>query len=286
MLIDIVCPIYKGDKIIENLIKSIKNQKNVEIGNMVFPITESENCEKTIKIVNDYGYTFFTVKKEDFSHSLTRETAIKNYCSNKVVLMISQDVNFVNEYSVYNLVKNIDDEIVYAYGRQVARKNSIEYYIREINYGSESLIVSKDDIEKMQLKAFFSSDAFSAYNRDYFVAIGGYDNKHMMMSEDMYYSRKILLAGCKKMYVADAVVEHFHEYTLKQLYNRYRETGYWFFVFKEFREYKVTATGGQLAIGVLKMALKDFNIPVLIKFLPNMAARFLGMKKGEKWNDK
>lgn len=286
MLIDVVCPIYKGEKIIENLIHSVLRQKNIEIGNMVFPITESENSDKIANIVKKYGYTYFIVKKDEFSHSLTREKAIKTYCTNNIVLMISQDINFENEYSIYNLVKNIENDVVYVYGRQIAKKKSIEHYIRKTNYGTESLVVSNDDIERMQLKAFFASDAFSAYNRDCFIKLGGYDEKHMMMNEDMYYSRKILLAGYKKKYVADAVVEHFHEYTLKRLYNRYRETGYWFHVFKEFSNYKVTSTGGQLARGVLKMALKDFNIPVLIKFIPNMTARFMGMKKGEKWNDK
>ena len=44
------------------------------------------------------------------------------------------------------------------------------------------------------------------------------------------------------------------------------------------------ATGGKLAKSVFKAALKDFNLPVLFKFLPNMAARYLGMKKGEKYD--
>ena len=198
--------------------------------------------------------------------------------------MMSQDIRFLSEYSVSKLCESVKGQVVYAYGRQTAKKSTVEYYIREANYGGTSRKVSEADIESLQLKAFFSSDAFSAYNRTVFLALNGYDGKNMMMNEDMYYSRKVLLSGYEKVYVADAVVEHYHNYTLKTLYNRYYETGKWFHDFPEFKNYKAMATGGKLAKSVFKAALKDFNLPVLFKFLPNMAARYLGMKKGEKYD--
>ena len=37
-----------------------------------------------------------------------------------------------------------------------------------------------------------------------------------------------------------------------------------------------------MALYVLKRAIQDKNIPVLIQFIPNMAARFLGMKMGNR----
>ena len=38
----------------------------------------------------------------------------------------------------------------------------------------------------------------------------------------------------------------------------------------------------KLALHVFKSALKDFNIPVLFRFLPDMTSRYLGMRKGKK----
>ena len=38
----------------------------------------------------------------------------------------------------------------------------------------------------------------------------------------------------------------------------------------------------KLALYVLKEALKHFDIPVLFRWLPDMSARYLGMKKGRK----
>ena len=43
-----------------------------------------------------------------------------------------------------------------------------------------------------------------------------------------------------------------------------------------------TKAGGGLAKYVLKRALKEFNIKVLFRFVPDMAARVLGMRKGRK----
>ena len=179
----------------------------------------------------------------------------------------------------------MNQEVVYAYGRQICKKKTIEYYVRNKNYGEKSFVVTQADVEKLQLKAFFASDAFAAYYRPAFVALNGYDNVPMMMSEDMYYAKKIIDAGYKKGYVATAVVEHSHKMKLKQLYERYYETGKWFKEHPEFDGYKTTDTGMKLAFSVLGQALKHFNIPVLFRWLPDMTARYLGMKKGKSLNE-
>ena len=282
MKIDVVCPLYNADGIIENLIDAIFSQENVDIGRVIFPITESENFEKTIDVITSKNLTYFTVKKQDFSHSLTREKAIMEYAESPVVIMTSQDVIFEDKNAFYNLASKINDKVIYAYGKQLAKGKDIEYYVRKNNYANESAVFTKDDLNAKNIRCLFSSDAFSAYNREKFIELGGYDGKHMMMNEDMYYSKKVLENGYEKAYVSEAKVYHSHKYTLKQLYSRYYATGKWFKEFPEFGEFNVGSSGFSLAKRVLKGALKDFNIKVLFAFLPNMMARYLGMKKGKK----
>lgn len=280
--VDVVCLLYHADKYIDNLIKGLKSQKGVVLDNVIFAVTESGETDGVKSKISENGYSYFSVKKEEFSHSLTREKAIFDYCKNDIVIMCSQDVNFVNTNSFYELAKQLNEEVAYVYGKQICRKKTIEYYVRKKNYGSENEFITLKDVEKMQLKAFFASDAFSAYYRPAFVKLNGYDNVHMMMSEDMYYAKKIIDNDYTKGYVATAVVEHSHKLKLKQLYNRYHETGKWFAQHPEFDNYKTTDTGLKLALFVLGQALKDFNIPVLFRWLPDMTARYLGMKKGKK----
>ena len=195
--------------------------------------------------------------------------------------MISQDVKIISNDVFYNLVKDIENgHSVYNYARQVCTNKSIEKYIREKNYPDKSYFVSKEDVSKMQLMAFFASDACSAYDRNVFLKIGGYNNYDIMMGEDMLYSKIVLDNGYKKKYCADAIVEHSHKYTLKQLYKRYYDTGFFYSKVKIFNEYKSTDSGLKLALYVLKEAIMHFDIPVLLRWLPDMMARYLGMKKG------
>lgn len=283
--IDVVCPIYKGYDYLTPLLKSIKMQDGVKINNIIFPLTigDYEELDDIRKFIKDNNIISFEVLEKDFSHSLIREKAIREYCHSHIVVMISQDVKIENNDAFYNLCYSIaNGETVYNYGKQIVKQKTIEKYIREINYRSTSYQISKEDIEKEQIKAFFASDAFAAYDRDIFLKVDGYHGYDVMMNEDMLYSKIILEAGYKKGYCANAVVEHSHKLTLKQLYKRYYDTGIFFARVHEFDNYQITDSGFSLALKVLKRALKDFNIKVLLVFIPNMLARYLGMRKGKK----
>ena len=282
--LDIVCPCFKNLEQIKSLVEHLKLQKDVEIKSMVFPLTLSgeEVDNQIIDFLKENSIKYFTETKETFSHSLTREKAIRDYCSCKLVVLISQDVIFFDENALHNLASKIDDEYIYGFGRQICTNKSIEKYIRKKNYPETSYTVCKEDIERMQLMAFFTSDAFSCINRDKFIELDGYQGYNVMFAEDMLYSKFLLDKGYKKIYVADAVVEHSHKYTLKQLYKRYYETGKFHAEIKMFDQYKSTDSGMKLALYVLKEALKHFDIPVLFRWLPDMSARYLGMKKGRK----
>ena len=281
--LDVVCPLYRHLEQIKSLVDHLKLQKNVEIKNMVFPLTLSgdEEDQQIMDFLEENNIQYFTETAETFSHSLTREKAIRE-CKSKLVVLISQDVILFDGNALYNLASKIDDEYIYGFGRQICTNKSIEKYIRKKNYPEQSYTVSKEDIEKMQLMAFFTSDAFSCINRDKFIELDGYQGYNVMFAEDMLYSKFLLDAGYKKVYAADAVVEHSHKYTLKQLYKRYYETGKFHAEIKIFDQYKSTDSGMKLALYVLKEALKHFDIPVLFRWLPDMSARYLGMKKGRK----
>lgn len=283
--IDIVCPIYKGFHYLKPLVDSFYSQENINIINIIFAITNSNDDEmnQIREFVTENHIKYFEVSQTEFSHSLIREKAIREYCTSNIVVMISQDIKLTNDSVFYNLVKDIaSGETVYNYARQICTNKSIERYIRAKNYPEKSYIVTQNDIEKMQLMAFFSSDACSAYDRNTFISLNGYGGYDVMMGEDMLYSKIILEAGLKKKYCADAIIDHSHKYTLKQLYKRYYDTGIFHKIVKVFDKYKSVDSGVKLAIYVLLQALKHFDIRTMIRWLPDMTSRYLGMKKGKK----
>lgn len=279
MKIDIICPLYNAEDDIHFLHNSILKQKNIELNEIKYILTESKDQTEQKLLALNLKYE--KIKKEQFSHSLVREKAA--FASNAdIVVFITQDVKIKRDDWLYYLTKDIQEGIVDAcYSRQLCDNNSIEKYTRECNYPETSKIVSKEDVEKLGLKTFFFSDASSAIKKETFIKLNGYDNKNLVISEDMYIAYKLIMNGYKIKYCADSEVVHSHKFTLKQQYKRYYDTGLFFKQNDYLNNYKVNQAGGSMAIYVLKRALKDKNFKVLVQFVPNMVTRFIGMKMGK-----
>lgn len=279
MNIDVICPLYKAEKYVENLHKSLLKQKDVDLKNIRYIVTKSN--DNTTKILKSINAMFREIEPKDFSHSLTREEELRRSDAD-IVVFITQDVIIKSDLWLYNLVKPIiDGECDASYSRQIAKDNGIEKYTRELNYPKESKVITKKDVEKLGIKAFFSSDASSAIRREVFLKLNGYDNKKIPTSEDMYITYKLIMNGYKVKYCADSVIYHSHDYGVKENYKKYYDIGMFFKQNSYLNQYNVNKSGGNMAIYVLKRALQEKNIKVLMKFLPNMASRFIGMKMGK-----
>lgn len=280
MKIDIICPLYNAEKDIERLHRGILKQKNVGINNIKYILTDSK--DNTEELLKKLKIEYTKIKKEEFSHSLTREQATLSSKAD-IVVFITQDIIIEREDWLYNLTKDISNGKVQAcFSRQLCTNNTIEKYTREKNYPNKSRIVSKENIKELGLQTFFFSDAASAINRKIFEELNGYDGKNLPTNEDMYIAYKLITKGYKIKYCADSEVIHSHTFTLKQLYKRYYDTGLFFGMNRFIDEYGTTNAGGGLAKYILKRAIQDKNIKVLLNFIPNMAVRYIGMKKGKK----
>lgn len=280
MNVDIICPLYNAEKYIEAFDKSIKRQKNVDINKIRYVLTKSK--DRTEEILKQINATYKVIEPKDFSHSSTREKEAFESDSD-ILVFVTQDVIIKDEMWLYNLIKDIESgKCEAAYSRQICDNNSIEKYTRRYNYPKESCYKTKADIEKMQLQTFFFSDAASAIKRETFVKLKGYDGKVFPTNEDMYISYKLIMNGYTIKYEADSEVMHSHDFTYKEQYKRYYDTGKFFYQNSYFDKYKVKNSGFNLAMYVLKSAIKDMNFKAIIKFVPNMLARYFGMRAGKR----
>ena len=279
--INVFCPLYNAESYIPRLLEGLRKQKNICIKKIIFSVTESS--DKTLEMVKaEPDVSFFEISKAEFSHSLTRERGMDR-CTEDVVVFLSQDVILEDPLALYYLTKDIGkDGIVFSFARQTTMSEGIERYTREKNYPPESYIMSSKDIEKYQIKTFYSSDACAAYDRNVFMAVDGYDHLNLCTNEDMYYCHKVITAGYKTKYCADATVIHSHNMKIREVYARYYDTGIFFGQCPKLNEYKSIGSGMDLAKYVLKRALQEFNVPVLIRFVPDMLARYLGKRNGTK----
>ena len=279
MKVNIICPLYNAEDYILDLDKSIKRQKNVKITKINYILTESK--DNTEKLLIDNKIKYKKIKREEFSHSLVREKAAMESKSD-ILVFITQDIVIEDELWLYNLVKDIESGKCHAsYSRQISKYNNIEKYTREKNYPDKSSIVSKKDLKKLGLRTFFFSDASSAIKTSIFKELNGYDGKNLPISEDMYIAYKLIMNGCKIKYESDSIVYHSHNFSLKELYDRYKLTGKFFKENSYLDKYGTNKSGGGLAKYILVRVIKDMNIKVLFRYPFDMAARLIGMKVGK-----
>ena len=284
MKVSIVCPLYNASKYIEGLNSNILNQDRNEIDELeiIYVLTKSKDNSKELLEKNKLNYV--QIESKDFSHSLTRENIGKDLeCD--ILVFISQDVIMKDSKWLINLVNPIiKGEAQATFSRQICQFENIEKYTRENNYPEKSRIVSKEDIEQFGLLTFFYSDASSAVKKCVYDELKAYDNKDLIINEDMYFAHKLILAGYKIKYCADSQIYHSHDFTLKELYQRYFDTGVFFKENNKFKEYDSNESGFSLAKYVFKRAKEEKNTKVLFNILPNFGARFIGKTLGEHYD--
>lgn len=278
--IDIICPLYNAESYIENLNKSLLKQENVNVKSIKYVLTESKDRSEEILKNNNLNYE--VIKKEDFSHSTARENAARKSDAD-IIVFITQDIVIEATDWLEKLVNPIiNGEADACYSRQLTKYNNIEKYTRESNYPDKSFIKTKEDIKEMGLKTFFYSDASSAINAKIFKELNYYDGKRFMFNEDMYIAYKLINNGYRIKYCADSVIYHSHKFTIKQIYDRYKDSGSFFKENKYMDQYGTTGSGAKLAKYVLKRILQEHRFDLLFRYPFDMAARLFGMKAGKR----
>ena len=278
--IDIICPLYNAFGYIKYLHNSLLMQENVNINKIRYILTESNDNTKEYLDNNNIEYKL--IKKEEFSHSLTREKEAYESDAN-IIVFISQDIVIDDKNWLEKLVSPIiKNEAEATYSRQLTKYNNIEKYVREFNYPDKSIIKTKDSVDELGLKTFFFSDAASAVKRDIFIKLNGYDNKDLPINEDMFFAYRLINNGYRIKYTADSYVYHSHKFSLKELYNRYKLTGKFFKENSYLNNYETTNSGSKLAKYVFKRLFQEHRFLLILRFPFDMAARLFGMKAGEK----
>lgn len=278
--ISIICPLYNAAKYLPSLHQSLTSQKDVDVAEIKYILTESSDT--TEDILEQLHCNYQKIKPEDFSHSLTREKAAMS-AKGSILVFITQDVEIKDNLFLKKLTAPIaKGEVAATYARQISKYNNIEKYTREHNYPEKSHTVSQEDIKELGLKTFFFSDAASAIDTKIFKKLGGYDGKDLPISEDMYFAYKLIMHGYKIKYCANAVVYHSHKFSLKQIYHRYKLTGQFIKENSYLDQYGTTGSGANLAKNVLGRIIQEKRFGLLARYPFDMGARYLGMKAGKR----
>ncbi|BAV33903.1 rhamnosyltransferase [Sulfuricaulis limicola] len=190
-------------------------------------VVDSSSTDGTTEKAATEGYRVHKIDRKDFNHGGTRQLAIDLLDGIDIAVFLTQDAVLAHKDSITSIVSSFAvDDVGVAYGRQLARKiaGPFEAHARLFNYPGESRYQTAADIKRLGLKAAFISNSFAAYRVAAMKAVGGFP-ANVIVSEDMHVAARMIMAGWKVHYNADAVVIHSHGYSPFQEFRRYFDVG-------------------------------------------------------------
>ena len=247
-------------------------------------VIDSSSSDDTVKLAKDAMFSVFSISQSEFNHGGTRNQAVRfaeGFAD--VVVFMTQDAILASPDSLANLLAPfVDPEVAAVCGRQLPHHEAtlLAAHARYFNYPPESSLRTLADIPALGIKTAFMSNSFAAYRLSVFEELGGFPD-NTILAEDMYLTAKMILSGYKVAYCAEATVFHSHNYTLKQEFQRYFDTG----VFQQEQKWiqqkfgKAASEGKKFVLSELKFL--SIRSPLSIpKAILSTFSKWLGFKLG------
>lgn len=274
---------YQAGRLWEQWLQSLDEQ-SLKPSKII--MIDSSSTDDTVPRAISYGLQPIIISPLTFNHGGTRNLAVELVGDVDVIVFMTQDAIFDSTFSLSNIVRQFQNHsITAACGRQLPHldANPLATHARLFNYPDESRIKSAADIPELGLKVAFMSNSFAAYRRDVFEQLGGFP-ENTILAEDMYLAAKIIQAGYKVAYCADAAVRHSHNYTPWDEFRRYFDIG----VFHACEPWIQQQFGGAAGEGArfVKSELRYLwrSAPLWIpRALLTTACKFLGYKLGRNY---
>lgn len=190
-------------------------------------LVDSESTDATVALARAHGFSIEMIDSAQFNHGGTRQLMVDRYCDEGLVVFMTQDAQLVSPDALCRLLRSFDDPTVGAvYGRQLPRVGAglIEAHARLFNYPKTGHVCEFADAERMGIKAAFMSNSFAAYRTEALAVVGGFPSG-VILGEDTIVAAKMLMAGWKVAYQADAQAYHSHDYNYLQELRRYFDIG-------------------------------------------------------------
>lgn len=276
-------PTYNGGVVWKESIKSIKE---VLPEGLYVQVIDSSSKDGTNKEAEEAGFDVITISSQEFNHGGTRNLAVQKAPADcDIVILMTQDA-ILESGSIQPLLDAFQDpQVACAYGRQLPHIDAtpIAGHARSFNYPENSYVYDLADAPRAGLKTVFTSNSFAAYRISAFRELGGFPSD-TILSEDMYFAAKAVLAGYKIAYVADAKVRHSHNYSPIQEFKRYFDIGVFHgkekWIFEKFGG--AGGEGKKFIFSELRFLLK-YGIKLIPRACVNNLMKIAGYKLGKSY---
>ncbi len=190
-------------------------------------VIDSSSADGTVRRARRNGFDTLVIPRSEFNHGGTRQLGVRLLPEADIIVFMTQDALLAGPDAMARLLSAFDDERVgAAYGRQLPHRGAgpIGAHARLFNYPAWGQVRGLADRKRHGLKTIFISNSFAAYRRGALLEAGGFP-PNTIMNEDTYVAGRMLLAGWKLAYRADAEVYHSHDYGYREEFRRYFDIG-------------------------------------------------------------
>ena len=283
MEVDVLIPVYRPDGKLTELLKRLKMQ-NYPIHRVILMNTEEKHFPTELTGIWD-RVEVYHLAKEEFDHGGTRDRGVRMSTADLVVCM-TQDAMPADETLIEELVKPFgDSEVWAAYARQLPNEDcrEVEKYTRSFNYPEQSMVKTKEDLDRLGIKTFFCSNVCAAWRREKYLELGGFV-KHTIFNEDMILAGTMIKQGGKIAYCAKAKVIHSHNYSAFQQFHRNFDLAVSQTMYPEvFGGIRSESEGIKLVKKSLSYCIKIGKPWLMIQVVTQSAGKFLGYKMGQQY---
>ena len=283
MEVDVLIPVYRPDGKLTELLKRLKMQ-NYPIHRVILMNTEEKHFPAELTGIWD-RVEVYHLAKEEFDHGGTRDRGVRMSTADLVVCM-TQDAMPADETLIEELVKPFNDpEVWAAYARQLPNEDcrEVEKYTRSFNYPEQSMVKTKEDLDRLGIKTFFCSNVCAAWRRKKYLELGGFV-KHTIFNEDMILAGTMIKQGGKIAYCAKAKVIHSHNYSAFQQFHRNFDLAVSQTMYPEvFGGIRSESEGIKLVKKSLSYCIKIGKPWLMIQVVTQSAGKLLGYKLGQQY---
>lgn len=202
---------------IEYIEQTLKMLYRQEYKNFELISVDSGSTDGTFEVIEKYNRdTVYRIKPEDYIPGKVLNDAVKK-CRGDIIVFNNSDCIPQDEQWLGHLLRPFGDNNTGAvYGRQIPRPNAHPLIIKDYERAfGDGNISSK--------WGHFFSLATSAIRKE-LLEKWPFDNT-IEYSEDVEWSCRAKSNGVGIFYASDAIVEHSHNYTLREVYKRFHGEG-------------------------------------------------------------
>lgn len=209
-LVSVVIRTLNESKYLDELLRVIRKQDTSRY-RLEIVIIDSGSTDNTLAIAEKYSCRITHIKKSDFTFGKSLNDGCL-FSDGDYLVFVSGHCIPTTKSWIENLVRPLEKNCAYTYGRQQARDTT--------KFSEEQLFKKYfPENSKIPQEGFFCNNANAAVRRDVWEKYRF--DEELTGCEDMYLAKTIIKNGGLIGYVADASVFHIHDESWKQVGTRY-----------------------------------------------------------------